>query len=487
MTPAAEPTVVRRSTPIQQVPLTTGLLVMGVAGLTAAGWLLDLSVLRILLPGMVAMKLNTALAFMLLALALLLAERRGSGFWVARAAALAAGLIGVVTLSEYLFNWDAGIDQAWVADAGTPRESWPGRPAPMTAFNLMLFSAALLAHRTRAGRRGMGVLAATALLLSLVALTGFLYNVDTLRTYSPFSTMSLRETLLFIVIGAGILWLPPESWLRETYTSQGPAAVMTRWLLPFVTVVSVALGWLWLRGRQAGYYDPEFGMAMLTVLSIVGFLVVFFVVGNRLKRLDAERLAASYALLQANDELHMRADELAEANRRLEEISNKDALTDLWNRRAFDSRLVDCIEVIRRYPGELSLLLIDVDRFKDFNDTYGHPAGDNVLHTVSTVFRNSIRTVDFAARIGGEEFAVILPETGIDGAIVQAHRIREAVEAMPWTDRAITVSIGVATCTAAHTTPGDLLRAADKALYQAKREGRNRVCHAQRAEIPGAS
>jgi len=160
----------------------------------------------------------------------------------------------------------------------------------------------------------------------------------------------------------------------------------------------------------------------------------------------------------------------------LERQSATDALTGAGNRLAFDRTLqAEWGRHVRNHD-QLGLLMIDVDAFKSFNDRFGHPAGDRALIEVVSAVRGIVRSSDFVARYGGEEFCVILPETGVDGAMVQAERIRAAIEGASWPLRPITVSIGV--CSSVPYKDMDrivLIAKADRALYMAKRDGRNRV------------
>ncbi|RYG86621.1 GGDEF domain-containing protein, partial [bacterium] len=149
------------------------------------------------------------------------------------------------------------------------------------------------------------------------------------------------------------------------------------------------------------------------------------------------------------------------------------------NRRAFDDRLQR--EVARCGVDGLpvSVAMVDVDCFKQFNDAHGHVAGDGALRQVGRVLNNAIRGYDFVARYGGEEFAVILPGLDLKSARAVTDRLREAVESAVWEYRPVTISIGVATTSAPRalgkSAPAKLLDQADAALYEAKRGGRNRV------------
>lgn len=168
-------------------------------------------------------------------------------------------------------------------------------------------------------------------------------------------------------------------------------------------------------------------------------------------------------------------------NRRLEQLALTDPLTKVLNRRALTERLAAEIGRVNRYDSTVSLLLIDVDHFKKINDNHGHLVGDDVLAEMAGLLQNAVRAVDVVARFGGEEFVVVLPETGKPGAVVFAERLRELIEEHPFVRAPdgtlrLTTSIGVST----YPTPGmetaeELLAGADQALYRAKAEGRNRV------------
>ncbi|MCI0481554.1 MAG: GGDEF domain-containing protein, partial [Candidatus Dadabacteria bacterium] len=155
-----------------------------------------------------------------------------------------------------------------------------------------------------------------------------------------------------------------------------------------------------------------------------------------------------------------------------------DPLTGLYNRRSFTKALGRLVEHADRYDEPISLLMVDIDRFKAINDTYGHAAGDDVIRAVADIIRSSIRKVDAAARIGGEEFAVILPVSDRKSSFDTAERIRKAIRKRAVrhgrTDIAVTVSIGVATRTGGLSVPEALVREADRCLYAAKEEGRDR-------------
>lgn len=171
---------------------------------------------------------------------------------------------------------------------------------------------------------------------------------------------------------------------------------------------------------------------------------------------------------------------------RFEALALTDPLTQTHNRRALMDRLTSELERARRYALHLAVLMVDLDRFKEINDSHGHVAGDEVLRAVSRVLQREARAVDVVARFGGEEFVVVLPETGEEGAVALAERIRARVEEMSAGGVAgapgngalgVTVSVGVATVPSPQVaSPEDLIGLADQAMYRAKAQGRNRVC-----------
>jgi diguanylate cyclase (GGDEF)-like protein len=160
--------------------------------------------------------------------------------------------------------------------------------------------------------------------------------------------------------------------------------------------------------------------------------------------------------------------------RLLEGLAVTDPLTGVFNRRHLDQCLVTAIERRARCGEGASLLLIDVDRFKQVNDTLGHPAGDHVLRSIAAIVRSRARRVDALFRAGGEEFALLLAGADLHDATKVAEELRAAIERAPLAEEDLTVSIGISDLRASHTSEG-WMQEADAALYLAKRAGRNRV------------
>jgi diguanylate cyclase (GGDEF)-like protein len=174
-------------------------------------------------------------------------------------------------------------------------------------------------------------------------------------------------------------------------------------------------------------------------------------------------------------------EEQLEKNASLARLAERDGLTGLLNHRAFHLRLAAEIDHAQRVGGTLSLLLIDLDHFKEVNDQFGHLAGDEVLRQVAAVLQDVAREGDVVARVGGEEFCVLLPNTAAIGARLPAERVRAAVAVLR-DPVPLTVSVGVASYPEDATAAPRLFEKADEALYEAKRRGRNRV-HTTHASV----
>lgn len=192
---------------------------------------------------------------------------------------------------------------------------------------------------------------------------------------------------------------------------------------------------------------------------------------TKMETLNRELLAMQNALEESYRSLER-------MNRQLEEHASVDAMTGLYNYRVFRERLATQMDLARRHGQSLSLLMLDVDDFKPYNDIHGHPAGDEVLRLVGNLLRSSLRASDIPVRYGGEEFAVILPYTELSTAEAAAERIRKSVAEHDFPCRQITLSIGVAALTAFTPDMEHLIIEADNALYEAKKTGKNRVISA---------
>lgn len=227
-----------------------------------------------------------------------------------------------------------------------------------------------------------------------------------------------------------------------------------------------------------GGEEPERGLGSLAVIplrgveSVIGALVMESDAAARISATDAKNLRLLGLLGAAALETVW---EIEEINRR----ARTDALTGLANRQQFEERLTRIVIETKRFGGSCVLVVVDIDRFKHVNDTFGHQVGDQVLQQVAAALQKEVRTVDLSARYGGEEIAFLLPQTDLAGGCQLAERLREAVCRRPFVvngrEIPITISLGVAAYPEGARDRDELFAAADRALYDAKRGGRNKL------------
>ncbi len=303
-------------------------------------------------------------------------------------------------------------------------------------------------------------------------------------------------TRTYLKLPAWVLLLPRDGMIRiraqEGFDDGGVAEAAWRSDTPSLVA--------WFMGQREPVLvdsldgDPRFTGAMLPFRSllalpmlvhdeVVGVLAAFDARARAFTRQDFTRagiLARQIALGLGKTQLYSR----------IEELSITDGLTKLYRHRYFQERFDGELERARRYSRPVALLLSDLDHFKRYNDTWGHPEGDAMLQHVSRMMEQHFRRPAILARYGGEEFAVLLPDTGQDAALAQAESFRAALAGTPGpTDPARprqTISIGVAAFPADAQTRRDLIARADLALYKAKADGRNRVAPFTPALLQGA-
>jgi two-component system chemotaxis response regulator CheY len=189
---------------------------------------------------------------------------------------------------------------------------------------------------------------------------------------------------------------------------------------------------------------------------------------------DSDELAVRLEIAERILAVH---DQLARQNARLAELAATDELTGVKNRRRFREDLDLLFGQASRQGYPLSLILLDIDHFKSYNDAFGHPAGDRVLQQVGRILRSTVRGHDVVARYGGEEFVVLLPSTAANDAVEVAERLRAGIATQDWPHRPVTASFGVATSDPATPDADTLVEHADRALYASKEAGRDRTSH----------
>jgi diguanylate cyclase (GGDEF)-like protein len=443
------------------------------------GYVLGYASLRNIVPGTVAMKPLAAVGLLAAGLSLLAMSakpaHRARGR-VHRGLALVPLVLGAAVLGEYIFSWRLGIDELLFVDHVGRRAgiAYPGRFAPTTAVNLVLVGAALLAIecKPRHGWRPAEVLVLPAILVACMSIIGYAYGIPAFYGPASAAKMALNTAVCFLALGGAIILARPHGHILRLVTTDDPGGVMIRRIGPLAVLMPLTLGWMRLAAGDAGVFADRAGTWWLTAATIGCFVVLIWRVSARLSAADAER-----RILQTQ----------------LERLASHDSLTGLFNRHHFDGELIRATALGRRYGRVATLLIIDLDRMKPVNDEHGHRAGDAMLRGVADVLRRESRTSDIAARMGGDEFALLLPETDAAAAEQLSGRVLEQIrskriacgdgDGVAWT----TASIGIAAL-----DPNDAERTladADAAMYVAKRDGGDRfvIHHAERADYSGAS
>lgn len=191
------------------------------------------------------------------------------------------------------------------------------------------------------------------------------------------------------------------------------------------------------------------------------------------------RLKGAARMVRLNTSLRSRLEEIAHLNGRLEVAASTDMLTGLLNRRAGFMRLNECWMLSERYERPMSVAVVDIDKFKEVNDHHGHAFGDVAITLVAAALRTACRDCDHVVRIGGDEFLLVFPEVGVEGAVVAMERARAAIAQQPCThegaEAMLSISVGVAERRPEVRGTIELMKLADDALYMAKREGRDRI------------
>ena len=308
-------------------------------------------------------------------------------------------------------------------------------------------------------------------------------NARSSFTYESFGGQSVIGTLEYVpqVNWAIISELSAESAFLQVRRFRDLAFLVIVLLLVVVTATAYRLGLLIVRpldrltkgAGEVAAGDLAVDLPEAPGGGEVGYLTDVF--NHMVSRLREGRL-----------ELDRTHETLRKKNQELELLSTTDSLTGLSNHRSLMQRLNDEEARFAKERRKFSVLVGDVDHFKQYNDAFGHPAGDEVLKSIAEVMRSSTRKVDCCARYGGEEFVIVLPDTVITEALEVAEHIRARVAAKKFNGRKITLSIGVATFPEDAKDAEAIIAVADEALYQAKREGRDRTVRARKLAKTGS-
>jgi two-component system sensor histidine kinase/response regulator len=271
------------------------------------GWAFHIAWLKSIVPGSVSMKANTAIGIGLCSLSLLLqlggkSSRRLRG---ARILAVLVLLITTGTLIEYVFRVELGIDQLLFKDMTENVASGPGRMAPTTASGLFALGAALLLLEWK-NRRGSQIsqwLALWAVIVGSLALIGYLYNARALSRVFSYTLIAPHTAVALFVLGWAVFFAKPDAGLAADITSDGTGGVLARRFLPAILFIPICMGWLRLRGQQAGYYGTEEGLALYATSIITVFVVLVWLAARVMNRESRQRGEVEQAILEMNEEL----------------------------------------------------------------------------------------------------------------------------------------------------------------------------------------
>ena len=427
---------------------------LAVATVVLLGWWLHVPALTRLMTGATSMKAISAIAFIASGIALLGCASRPRAGLACFLPNLLVLLVGTASLLEYTAGVDLFIDHLFADPESIALGNPPGRMSQMTAVAFILMGLqGMLVSQQRMPRLAH-LLAGLLLSLGALSLTmaGYGYRmgiIQMLPVAVPTAALLLLGTLGWLVLQK------PMGIMRVAY-ADSPGTLLLRWtaipalLMPPLLAISI---------RAA---EQLLGWTHAEVITAVGYL----------SGVGASAMVVGMAWL-----LH-HLDHQRQKSERFQDAAYTDALTRLVNRRGFDEALERMLRGHRESDHGFTMLMIDLDHFKRFNDDFGHLAGDRALQVTGQVLLGALRPQDIAARFGGEEFAVILPGTDMVGARRTANRLLQAFHAQEWPHRPVTASIGI---TISH--PGDtaatLVARADEALYAAKSGGRDRACESQ--------
>jgi diguanylate cyclase (GGDEF)-like protein len=412
------------------------------------GWVYGFERLMSVVPGAVRMKPNATISLMAAAAALLV-EWRQRAVWLRRLLAGVALLIGALTMFEYITGIPAGIDNL-LFPASVPL-LYQGPMAHVTAANLVVVALALLCTSAWPRWRGLAQgLALTSGLSGLFAIVGYLYGVPLFYGSVHYTAMAVHTGVSFLLLSLAIIFIHPDRGLAARFWSNSSGGIVARRMIPLAIAVPIALGAAFVR-PQLNFGEMRLGLALSVMTSVIASVALISALSRSLATADRGRLAA-------------------------EHDSATDDLTGIHNRRYFDRRLDEEMHRCARSHASLSLILFDIDHFKNVNDRYGHVTGDAVLQWMAGVAGGTLRSSSVFCRYGGEEFAIIVTDATLSQANGVAERVRAAIARAPWGPEQlrVTISAGVAE-TSPHDTARSLVHRADEALYTAKKNGRNRV------------
>ncbi|HAX74538.1 MAG TPA: hypothetical protein DCY88_01550, partial [Cyanobacteria bacterium UBA11372] len=323
----------------KQISAATSAFAIFIGCLVLVGWGLDIAILKSVFPGAATMKANTAVCFILAGMSLWLTVRGGGdsslilprsqkkrwrryGALVAQTGAIASSTIAILTLSQYLFGWNLGIDELLFRDSSlSPATSHPGRMGINTTINFSLLGGALwLLHQRQSQRWQKDILillaqglSLGAILIAVQALVGYAYKVEVFYKFSADTTsMSMHTAVTFLVLSVGVLFARPQSGLMQTIASDLNGGIVARRMIPSAIALPLILCWIILQGQQANYYDPALGMSLLAALMCAIYIGLIWRNAAFLNQLDGKRQRAEAAVRESEARYSILAENVPE-------------------------------------------------------------------------------------------------------------------------------------------------------------------------------
>jgi PAS domain S-box-containing protein len=315
---------------LKHLPQAASVVVIMVGLLVLLGWTFDIEILKSIIPGIVTMKANAAVAFVLAGASLWLQVGKVRlSAWarrLAQACALIVAVIGLLTFSQYLFGWKLEVDELLFRDsAGAVATSHPGRMSPNSALSFLLVGLALLVGQveTRRGNRAAQIFILAAAFISLFTLIGHAYGAETFFGYAyrasaldgvpTYTQMALHAALAFLILCAGLLAAHPERGLVKIITSKTVGGLTARRLLLVSLVIPPLLGWLAIIGLRARLYDTAFETALFVMANVVVLVTLVWLNARSLDRIEAERNRAGEALREGEERYRIVAETASDA------------------------------------------------------------------------------------------------------------------------------------------------------------------------------
>lgn len=559
--------------------------------ITLCGWIFNIPLLASINSNYIPMAPNTATAFITIGSALIILGRwliHPIIIWITRLISIFVILIGFLTLIQFFFRVNLGIDSLQIGKQGIVGMAPTGIMSPLTATNFFLAGTSLLLSLFNIKKYYKDIasgLAVIVIIIGTIVILGYLYRTP-LFYGGEVVPMALTTAIAFVCLGVGLtLFIGKQYWPLCLLAGTSTHARLMRTFFPITIFVVLFEGWIYTYIFCKPKSNPALISSWIVILLMitVGFLIarIANIIGNTIDAAETKRKLAeeklhklSHALEQSpcsviitntkgnieyvnskftqltdytleevlgqnprilssgetppeqythlwstitagkewRGELHNKKkngelyweyasispiknpngaitdfvavkEDITERKRLDSQLiyqANHDSLTNLFNRRRFYEEFEGKLALTKRYGMEGALLLLDIDNFKDINDTLGHPAGDEILIKLAALLRKRIRETDVIARLGGDEFAIVLFHTNASETESISNQIKESVQqhAMLGERQSvyITVSIGIALFPHHSDSLDTLLTYADLAMYHAKEEGRNRIC-----------